>query len=105
MVTPACALSSDSSVRSTLFRFVALYTMTYAAYGVASPFFPAFLAARGLTSNQIGFTLGAATAVRLLSAPIAAHVGDRLHAVRLVLVVSAALATLVTFGLWSLHWL
>src|SRR5262245_55674855 len=70
----------------------------YAAFGVASPFLPAFLSARGLVPEQLGFVLGAGTAVRLLSAPLAGRIGDLTHALRVVLVVCIALATSVTLG-------
>ena len=40
-----------------LYRFVALYALMYAAFGVSSPFLPAFFAARGLTPVQIGIAL------------------------------------------------
>src|SRR5258706_522404 len=40
-------------------RFVLLYAAMYAAYGVASPFLPAFLGARGLTPGELGLALGA----------------------------------------------
>jgi MFS transporter, PPP family, 3-phenylpropionic acid transporter len=79
-------------------NFVVLYAAMYAAYGVASPFLPSFLGSRGLSAEQLGMVLGAATAVRLVSAPLAGRIGDRLQALRVVLVVSIALAAFVTLG-------
>ena len=38
---------------SALPRFVVLYAALYAAFGVSSPFMPAFFAARGLTPEQV----------------------------------------------------
>ena len=35
-------------------RFILLYAALYAAYGVASPFLPAFVAERGLPAAQLG---------------------------------------------------
>ncbi len=70
----------------------------YAAFGVASPFLPAFVSARGLPPEQLGLVLAAGTAVRLLSAPLAGRIGDLIEGLRLVLVVCAALAALVTLG-------
>ena len=43
----------------------------YGSFGLASPFLPAFLAARGVAPEALGLLLGAGTAVRLLSAPLA----------------------------------
>src|SRR5919108_3540566 len=79
-------------------RFVLLYGAMYAAYGVASPFLPAFVAERGLPNEQLGLVLAAGTAVRLLSAPAAGRIGDLLHALRTILIVCTAVAALMTLG-------
>ncbi|HKQ27181.1 MAG TPA: MFS transporter [Burkholderiales bacterium] len=83
---------------SALPRFVLLYAAMYAAYGVASPFLPSFLRTRGLQPEELGLVLAAGTAVRLVSAPLAGRIGDRLHALRNVLAVCIALAALTTLG-------
>jgi PPP family 3-phenylpropionic acid transporter len=70
----------------------------YAAFGVASPFLPAFLTARGLSPEQLGVVLSTGTAVRLLTAPFAGRIGDLIQALRVVLVVCIALAASVTLG-------
>ena len=99
---------SDSLRPTTLTRFLWLYALMYAAYGVASPFFPAFVSARGLAPEQLGVVLGAGTAVRLLTAPLAGRIGDVSQSLRSVLVVctglaaSVTLAYLATQGWWSL---
>jgi PPP family 3-phenylpropionic acid transporter len=46
----------------------------YAAYGVASPFLPAFVNERGVPPEQLGLVLAAGTAIRLASAPLAARI-------------------------------
>jgi PPP family 3-phenylpropionic acid transporter len=79
-------------------RFILLYAAMYAAFGVASPFLPAFVSERGIPPEQLGMVLGAGTAVRLLSSPLAGRVGDLLGALRLVLFACAAIAALVTLG-------
>jgi hypothetical protein len=38
---------------SALHRFVVLYALVYAAFGVASPFMPAFFKGRGLSREQL----------------------------------------------------
>ena len=68
----------------------------YAAYGVASPFLPAFVNERGVPPEQLGLVLAAGTAIRLASAPLAGRIGDVLGALRLVLVTCIALAAAVT---------
>ncbi len=70
----------------------------YAAYGVASPFLPSFLSERGVRADELGVVLAAGTAARLLAAPLAGRIGDRLHALRVVLVVCVAAAAAVTLA-------
>lgn len=82
-------------------KFVALYAAMYAAYGVASPFLPAFLRERGLSPEEIGLALAAGTCVRLVSAPLASRIADLVHALRVMLVVSIAAAALATLGYLS----
>ncbi len=84
-----------------LSKFVALYAAMYAAYGVASPFLPAFVSGRGLSPQEIGLALAAGTAVRLVSAPLAGRIADLVQALRVMLVVSIAAAALVTLGYLS----
>ena len=95
---------AGDDLRSTaLPRFMLLYAAMYAAFGVASPFRPAFLSARGLSAEQLGLVLGAGTAVRLLTAPLAGRTGDVLQGLRVVLVVCTALAASVTLGYLPAH--
>src|SRR3954453_12722747 len=84
-------------------RFLLLYAAMYAAFGVASPFLPALVSARGLPAAQLGLMLSAGTAVRLLTAPLAGRLGDVLQALRVVLVVCTGLAAAVTLGYLAAH--
>jgi len=93
----------DSLRSTTLTRFVVLYAAMYASFGVASPFLPSFVSARGLPPEQLGLVLGAGTAVRLLTAPLAGRIGDLTQALRVVLVVCIALAASVTLGYLPAH--
>ncbi len=93
----------DSLRLPALARFILLYAAMYAAFGVASPFLPAFLSARGLLPEQLGLVLGTGTAVRLLTAPLAGRIGDLIQALRVVLIVCAALAASVTLGYLAGH--
>ena len=79
-------------------RFVALYAAIYGAYGVASPFLPAFVRERGLSPEEIGLALAAGTCVRLVSAPLAGRIADLVQSLRVMLVVSIGVASLVTLG-------
>jgi MFS transporter, PPP family, 3-phenylpropionic acid transporter len=87
------------TVRSTtLPRFLLLYAAMYAAFGVASPFLPALVNARGVPAAQLGLVLSAGTAVRLLTGPLAGRLGDRIQGLRVVLVVCLGQAAVVTLG-------
>jgi PPP family 3-phenylpropionic acid transporter len=87
------------TARSTaLPRFLLLYAAMYAAFGVASPFLPALVNARGVPAAQLGLVLSAGTAIRLLTAPLAGRLGDLIHGLRVVLVVCLVLAAGVTLG-------
>jgi PPP family 3-phenylpropionic acid transporter len=97
---PDGVFSSRSSV---LPRFILLYAALYGAFGVASPFLPAFVSARGLPPEQLGLLLGAGTAMRLLTAPLAGRIGDLIQSLRGVLVVCLALAAFVTLGYLAAH--
>jgi PPP family 3-phenylpropionic acid transporter len=94
--------------QSALPRFLALYATVFAAFGVASPFFAAFLAGRGLGPEAIGVVLAAGTAIRLVAGPAGGRLADRVGAPRLVLVAYAAGSACVAFwylpavGVWVL---
>jgi MFS transporter, PPP family, 3-phenylpropionic acid transporter len=75
----------------------------FAAYGVASPFLPAFVSERGLPAEELGLVLGAGTAIRLLSGPLAGRLADRLRALRAVLVACICLAAVITLGYLPAH--
>src|SRR5438477_205989 len=73
----------------------------YAAFGVSSPFMPAFFEGRGLAPEQLGILLGAGTAIRLVSGPLAGRLADRTQALRAVLAVCELLAAAIALGLLS----
>jgi MFS transporter, PPP family, 3-phenylpropionic acid transporter len=62
---------------STFARFAILYAALYAAFGVASPFLPAFLSSRGLVAEEIALVLASGTAIRLVAGPLAGRLADR----------------------------
>jgi PPP family 3-phenylpropionic acid transporter len=75
----------------------------YAAFGVASPFMPAFFQARGLAPEHLGILFGSGTAIRLISGPLCGRLADRTQALRAVLAVCTTLAALAALGLLSAH--
>jgi PPP family 3-phenylpropionic acid transporter len=91
-----------------LLSFIVLFAALYVAFGVASPFLPAFLSSRGVRPEQIGFLLFLGAIVRLASGPIAGRIADRLHALRRVLAICTAGAAVLassfipTYGFFPL---
>jgi MFS transporter, PPP family, 3-phenylpropionic acid transporter len=75
-----------------LLRFLLLYATLYCSFGFSSPFLPEFLTTRGVDSEWLGFLLGAGTAVRLVSAPLAGRLADVFGAFRVELALFAILA-------------
>lgn len=73
--------------------------MMYAAFGVASPFWPRFFETRGFTSEELGLLLALGTAVRLVSGPLAGRIADQLQARRMVLALCLGSAGIVALGL------
>ena len=62
--------------------FCSSMARSIAAFGLSSPFLPAFLTARRVDSEWLGFLLGAGTVVRLISAPLAGRLADVFGAFR-----------------------
>ena len=84
-----------------LHRFALLYALMYAAFGVSSPFMPAFFEGRGLAPEQLGILFAAGTAIRLVSGPLGGRLADLTQARRAVLAGCQLLAALVAIGLLS----
>ncbi len=81
-----------------LLPFLALYAALFAAFGVASPFLPAFLQQRGLSAAQIGVVLAAGTAIRLVAGPAGGRLADRWRRHRRVLTLLTAASAAVALG-------
>ena len=70
----------------------------FAAFGVASPFLPAFLHQRGLGPSEIGAVLAAGTAIRLVTGPVISRFADRLGKHQQILTALLAMAAVIAFG-------
>jgi MFS transporter, PPP family, 3-phenylpropionic acid transporter len=70
-------------------RVAALYAAVFLFNGIALPFFPVWLAAKGLDPALMGLTLAIPMFARVLSVPLAAREADRRDAVRAWIVLAA----------------
>jgi MFS transporter, PPP family, 3-phenylpropionic acid transporter len=86
-----------------LWRFVTLFALLYAAFGVSSPFMPAFFNSRGVLPQGVGALFAAGTVIRLISGPVAGRVADLTQRRRAVLAACTAFAALVAVGLLPSH--
>ena len=82
--------------------YIALYAALYAAFGVASPFWPKYFETRALMPEQIGIILAAALLMRLVAGPVVGMFADFLQSLRLVFACCAALAAATAVALlWA----
>jgi len=79
-------------------RFLLLYGVLYAGFGVQSPYLPALLQGRGLRPEAIGLVLAAGTAVRLAAGPVAGRLADRYDRPKLIFALCAVAAALLGLG-------
>ncbi|WP_159998642.1 MFS transporter [Roseomonas sp. 18066] len=78
--------------------YLALYGAVFAAIGVVQPFLPSFLAARGLSAEQIALALALGSGVRLVAGPAAGRWADRLADPRLLLGLMALVGAAAASG-------
>jgi MFS transporter, PPP family, 3-phenylpropionic acid transporter len=79
--------------------FIVLYVALYAAFGVASPFWPKFFETKALVPQQIGALLGAAMLTRLVAGPLVSLLADLFGSLRLALAICAALSAAAALAL------
>jgi len=85
-----------------MLRFILLYVTLYAAFGVASPFWPKFLETRSFGPGQIGLVLGAAMLLRLVTGPLIGMLADLLRSLRFVLASCAVVSAIAgIFLIWA----
>lgn len=65
------------TVPSPALRLSFLYAAFLAVIGIQQPFWPVWLAGRGLSASDIGVLLSLSIAIKVLSAPAVAHLADR----------------------------
>ncbi|HEY6858759.1 MAG TPA: MFS transporter, partial [Pseudolabrys sp.] len=79
-------------------RLAALYAALFILPGIQMPFFPVWLAAKGLDAGMIGIVLAMPVVARVLAIPVITREADRRDAVRAVLIM-ASLASLAGYSL------
>ena len=87
-----------SSSRSMLYRFLILYGLLYAGFGVQSPYLPILLDNRHLRPETIALALAAGMAMRLMAAQAVARLADRLGAPKVFLALCTTAAALIGLG-------
>jgi MFS transporter, PPP family, 3-phenylpropionic acid transporter len=105
IVTGARTVEAVAMSRATLLRpavrLSAFYAATFLVAGIQIPFWPVWLAARGLTAREIGIVLAAAIWAKVLATLAIGAAADQLGACRGVMGVLAAVAFLGYAGLSS----
>ena len=98
-IEPSSATKLHMSRLGPLPAFLCLYVATYAAFGVASPFWPRYFEVRGLTPEELGVLFGLGTAMRLIAGPLANRIADIFAALRAILAVCVVTAVAAALGL------
>jgi PPP family 3-phenylpropionic acid transporter len=83
-------------------RLSGFYATIFFVTGIQLPFWPLWLAGRGLTAREIGLLLAAAIWAKVLVTPAIGAIADRSTSHRTVAVVLAATALAAFAGLWSM---
>ena len=86
--------------RTTL-RMAFFYAGIFAMIGIHLPFWPVWLAAKGLTPTDIGAIIAASLGIKIITNPLIAHVADRRGQRRPIMIILAVLA-FVAFSLFGL---
>jgi PPP family 3-phenylpropionic acid transporter len=81
-------------------RLGAFYAASFLVVGIQSPFWPVWLAGRGLDLRQIAWVFAAAIWIKVIATPLIGAAADRLGRRRAVMIVLAATACLAYAGLW-----
>jgi PPP family 3-phenylpropionic acid transporter len=82
-------------------RLALYYAAYFMAVGVQLPFFPVWLAAKGLEPVMIGLVLAAPMLIRLIAVPVMSREADRRDALRAAIIVGST-ATCLGYGLIGL---
>jgi PPP family 3-phenylpropionic acid transporter len=87
-------------------RLAAVYAATFVTFGIHAPFFPVFLAGRGLGEAEIAIVLAIPMLMRVFTAPLLGFISDQVEERRTVVAAYAFAAALAFsfFGLATTFW-
>lgn len=86
---------------ATMTRLALYYGAAFAMIGIHLPFWPVWLAARGLGPTEIGVVLAAGVGAKVIVNPLVAHLADK-HGQRRPIMVALAVAATCAFALFGL---
>jgi len=80
-------------------RLAAFYALIFGAFGVSLPYWPLWLASRGLAPDEIGLVFALTSLAKIVATPLATALADRLDRRRAVIawLVAASLAANLCF--------
>ena len=93
-------LTTPRQSERTALRLGSFYAASFLVVGVQLPFWPLWLAGRGLDARQIAMVFAAAIWAKVIATPALGALADRLGRRRAVMVALAAAACLAYAGLW-----
>src|SRR3954464_7587703 len=67
-------------------RLAAFYALIFGAFGVSLPYWPLWLAARGLAPEEIGLVFALTSLAKILAIPVMTALADRLDRRRAVII-------------------
>jgi len=91
------------SPRAARTRLGAFYAASFLVVGIQSPFWPVWLAGRGLDPPEIAALFAAAIWVKVVTTPLIGALADRLGRRRAMMVVLAGIACFGYASLWRAH--
>ncbi len=103
MTSASPTLSREDAPRFFEARVALLFSAPLVVNGVAMPFLPVWLHGLSLSDNEVGVLLGLPMFIRVLTAPVAGVIADRIRERANVLVVSAVLALTMALSLFHTH--
>ncbi len=97
--------TAPDNTRTTI-RLAFFYAAVFAMIGIHLPFWPVWLAAKGLGPTEIGFIIAASFGIKIIFNPLIAHAADRLGQRRPIMIALAllAFASFTLFGVSDGFW-